>query len=298
LQKIDKSENKNALLTVLWRRLISNILPFERLNTSGVPKSNLIQSAFMTENRSFIKFYRLNRKTKTIYTGALVMMLGLIVGWWTPTNILVAFFLETVIIGLVHAVKMIYVFRSGEKYRAHKKYFPHDQNNHVAMIPFFLVHYNFFVFVQSIFIFLFLEGDGRVFKDAFAVFENYKVLLAEPGMLSAIGFMATLNIMQSVTDFFLSDKKDHLLLSDMFMQPYIRIFVQQMVAILGGFFLILTDNGLFAALLLVALKAFMDLTAQVFRESESARTWMVLKMSKGKENDPQLRRSLEKIFLN
>ncbi len=239
-----------------------------------------------------------NARNQTLWFSAVVMVAGLLLGWWRPNTVLFAYLLETLVIGLVHALKMLTVSVGGRKQKALRLEKPHDPNNHVFMVPFFLVHYNFFIFVQSVFLFLLLGVDDKGVKDSFNVLENFAYMLSQPGAGWAVASMAFFNVMQSVTDFFLPRKYHETVLSDMFMQPYVRIFVQQVVAITGGFFIIFLHAGLIAAILLVVVRLVVDLFATAFRYSPEARKILARKLAKGETGPEKVEKQLELLFMN
>ncbi len=239
-----------------------------------------------------------NARNQTLWFSAVVMIAGLLLGWWRPNTILFAYLVETLVIGVVHALKMLTVSAVGRKQKALRLEKPHDHNNHVFMVPFFLVHYNFFIYVQSVFIFLLLGVDDKGVKDSFNVLANFSYMLSQPGALWAVASIAFFNVMQSVTDFFLARKYHETVLSEMFMQPYVRIFVQQVVAISGGFFIIFLHAGLIAAIFLVAVRLAVDLFATAFRYSPEARKILARKLAKGETGPEKVEKQLELLFMN
>jgi uncharacterized membrane protein YjjP (DUF1212 family) len=60
---------------------------------------------------------------------------------------------------------------------------------------------------------------------------------------------------------FLREGKQHKHTTKMLLfQPYLRIFVQQFVVIISGFFILLFPNGIAVALILIIFRLFIDLT--------------------------------------
>ena len=73
-----------------------------------------------------------------VWLSSIYLLFLLYLGKATPMTILFVYFLETIIIGLFNALKMLWSIQFGN----HKGFF---------LIFFFLFHYGFFVAIQSIF---------------------------------------------------------------------------------------------------------------------------------------------------
>ncbi len=74
-------------------------------------------------------------------------------GGWSPFYVVIAYFLETIIIGLIHVVKMVTVLQKGHAQKEAVILNKFDNMNHWGAILFFMFHYFFFVAIQSIFAF-------------------------------------------------------------------------------------------------------------------------------------------------
>ncbi|MEZ5038095.1 MAG: DUF6498-containing protein, partial [Chitinophagales bacterium] len=71
----------------------------------------------------------------------------------------------------------------------------------------------------------------------------------------------------------------------LFMQPYLRIFVQQFVAILGGFLFMFTGAPKLIALLLIGIKTLVDLIGVSLPKNPALAEYIInfLFKTKGKE---------------
>lgn len=181
----------------------------------------------------------------------LVLITMLLTGYASSTEIVIIYALETVLIGLFHALKMLWINAASSAGRSVSK------GEGVGLVLFFLVHYGFFIFVQTNFFFVFLSmSDDRIVDDF--GFKNYIAVAKMPGVQAA-GIMIFLSL---IVKFFVAMRNKRLTDIDLkiFMfVPYLRIFIQQLTAILPGFFIILFDGGIVAALILIVLRTVLDL---------------------------------------
>lgn len=199
------------------------------------------------------------------------MLLGLFLFHWRPVIIVFAYVFETIFIGLLHIVKLWVVYKFGkaqsEAFADNKK----NLNNAWSMIPFFIAHYFFFIYVQSFFIFSFLGNTiPGIDDDSFNVFANYWILLQQPDMLMAIGCIVASQIALSIRNFFIEERYHTYTVSKLFMQPYPRILIQQFVSIFSGFLLFISNEALAVgvAVILIISRLLLDLYLVALRHSE------------------------------
>lgn len=188
------------------------------------------------------------------------MLTGILFLEWRPVIIVFAYVFETIIIGIIHLFKLWTVY----KYGSAQKNLPDSkdprQMSGFGIIPFFLAHYFFFIFVQSIFIFSVVGKNlPGISLDGFNVWGNYRFLLSQPDMQLAFATIAISNLAFAIQHFFMPKRYHHFTMTELFMQPYIRIFVQQLVAILAGFFFFFADGAIIAALLLIITRFILDM---------------------------------------
>ena len=199
-----------------------------------------------------------NRFNFLIWLQALIMLAGLFFFGWDPFYIVMAYFLETILIGIIHALKMWTVLKfSPEQHRAFQSD-PKDSMNHGGIILFFLVHFYFFVAIQSIFVFVFFESKLPQGREPFSIFKNYAWLLSQPEFLMLFAIQAATLVGLTLREWFGMGRFKTYTLKKLFIQPYLRIFIQQFVAILSGFFFIILQQGFAAAILLILLRLAID----------------------------------------
>lgn len=197
-------------------------------------------------------FQNNTQANNAIFIQAIFLIVLLLVGKADPMAIVFAYVFETIIIGFLHVFKLIYVIKNKD---------PEKDSNKVMdyfSIPFFIVHYGAFIVIQSLIIYtLFATKDDRFstslslsnFIDVFNL-EGFNVVLLSILISHLFSF------------YFLFLKKEKYKSQNLglyFIKPYLRIFVQQFLTIVPGFFLIFTNSvGIIAAILLIMIRTFLD----------------------------------------
>ncbi len=207
------------------------------------------------------KILRPNRFNYMIYANAVFLLCLLGVGFISPLTIVMAYFIESIIIGLFNALKMAMSIRYSNKI---------DRGGaaNYSLILFFCFHYGFFIAIQSIFVFSFFEmEDNGLFREPFLLIENYSALLKLDGMWLLIVSMLITHSGVLITNFLAEKRYQEFTASELMTKPYLRIFIQQFVVILSGFFLVALHAGYVAAFLLILFRLMLDLFLLGLREN-------------------------------
>ena len=193
-----------------------------------------------------------------IWLNALVLLIGVFYFGWKAEIVVIAYFLETIIVGIIHVCKMIMVnsYSDVQKQETSKSY---NTITGFAAIPFFMAHYFFFIFMQSIFIFTMLNQLIPKGNSSFDVFSNYAYLLSQHDILMAFLTLAVTNVAITFKSFVLPGAYKTTTVSKMFFQPYVRIIIQQFVTILAGFFIMIVGGSIVVALLIIGFRLVTDL---------------------------------------
>ena len=209
-----------------------------------------------------LKVARPDKSNAALYLNAMFLLMLLAVGFVTPWSIVMAYFLETIIIGILNALKMALCV-------AYKRHNGGTQG--FGIILFFLVHYGFFVAIQSIFAFTFFElGGSTFFTDGISVLKNYWTLLQLDGMWLLLLSIIFNNCFSFITDFLGEKRYLKFTASELMIKPYLRIFIQQFVVVLSGFFLAYLDAGFIAAVLLIVIRRAIDLFLVSLRDNSAS----------------------------
>ena len=184
----------------------------------------------------------------------LIPLYGVWFEGWDAKEIFIVYCLETVIIGIINVVKMACITIFVRK----KDVWESNGNTMQSgwfFIFFFIIHYGFFVFVQTQIFF----GVSRMIPDGSMIMNYAKIpeLLGHDGKLMLLIFIAYYTV-QSIFVFFSSGAYKTVSLGRQMFEPYMRIFVQQFVVILGSMFLTFGAGKLFILIFIIA-KIFFEL---------------------------------------
>lgn len=184
----------------------------------------------------------------------LIPLYGVWFEGWDAKEIFIVYCLETVIIGVVNVVKMACITIFVRK----KDVWESNGNTMQSgwfFIFFFIIHYGFFVFVQTQIFF----GVSRMIPDGSMIMNYAKIpeLLGHNGKLMLLIFIAYYTV-QSIFGFFSSGAYKTVSLGRQMFEPYMRIFVQQFVVILGSMFLTFGAGKIFILIFIIA-KIFFEL---------------------------------------
>lgn len=174
-----------------------------------------------------------------------VPLYGVVVNHWDGVAVISLYLLETVIIGVFHALRMLYYRLTIAS--------PLKQQSPLFTILFFLFHYNFFVFVQSALFFGLAESSVEGISEGFNVIENFKLFVKEPYLISIYAFIVG-QMAYSGREIFITNTYENMPLNNYMFLPYTRIFIQQFVVIFGAFIYLFTGSMEAVVVLLIILK--------------------------------------------
>lgn len=237
-------------------------------------------------------FLFINNSNYLIWLNAFFLLSLLFFKIVEPLTVVFAYFLETIIIGVFQCVKLWIVSKNGIENE--KKY--ELPKGSIAIVLFFIFHYGMFVGVQSIFAFLFFQGEVEGITEAFYILHNYQVIITFQGMpiILASIFVTHLKDFYSL---FLKDKQYREIdPSKLFFRPYVRIFIQQFVVILSGFFLVVFDAGFVAAMLLIIFRVFVDLVIIAIANQDNSMDWFLKKITKDNQDFEYTKRKMNEYL--
>ncbi|MBT8259983.1 MAG: hypothetical protein KJN82_01610 [Bacteroidia bacterium] len=228
---------------------------------------------------------------KFIWLNAFALLAFLISGMVDPFAIIMVYFLETIIIGLIHAYKMNYVGKFSRTQSQVK-----DQNP-IFKTFFFLIHYSFFVAVQSIFVFAIFSISDNNISEPFNLIANYKYVLSLKGIGYALCVTFLLLAVQNYFSFFRTKIYNYYTVDRLFIQPYLRIFIQQITVILAGFFIAIFPNGIMTAVLLILIRLFVDLVGIYINSSEGNLKKLASRLASNSDQDErEIYEELKNLF--
>jgi hypothetical protein len=185
---------------------------------------------------------------------------------WDPKQIFLVYCLETVIIGLINVIKMACVTIFVKKKDVWENGGSTTMQSGWFFIFFFILHYGFFVFVQTQ-IFFAVTGmlpDGSMLMR----YSKIPELLGPNGRLLLLIFIAYYTV-DNVFRFFNSGVYKTISMGRLMFEPYLRIIVQQIVVILGSMFLTFGAGKVFI-LIFIVVKIFFEVYVNLNRYMEVA----------------------------
>lgn len=181
----------------------------------------------------------------------LVPLFGVLFLDWNAMIIIIFYVAETIMVGIIHVIKMIALYIINHK---NPKALSVDRSGNtglkgLGLIPFFIFHFGFFIFVQMMVFGGFTKQNIlKVLPNLFS--ENYKY---------ALGVIFIAQIANLISDLFWDIDSDKKLPDDVFFEPYPRIVVQQFMVILGAWFTIIGNSMIGYLIVLVLCKTVLDL---------------------------------------
>ncbi|WP_439128413.1 DUF6498-containing protein, partial [Polaribacter sp.] len=176
-----------------------------------------------------------------IWLSSIYLLFLLYLGKASALSILFAYFLETIIIGVFNALKMLWSILYGK-----------SEKSGFGLIFFFIVHYGFFVAIQSIFGFaLFGIESNDIIKEPFHLIENYSAILHLEDIQYALPAIIFTHLGKFIADYIGNKKYEVFTAKEIMFKPYVRIFLQQFVVIISFFFIVFSKAGVIAAILLI-----------------------------------------------
>lgn len=208
----------------------------------------------------------------------LIPLLGVWFNEWNARQVFLVYCMETVIIGVINVLKMIFVTLFIKKEDVWENGGSTSMQSGWLFIFFFIFHYGFFVFIQTQIFFAVsstIPGSSLLTKYA-----KIPELLGSNGLMLLLIFIAYYT-MENLVGFFSSGTYKTISMGRLLFEPYMRIFVQQVVVIVGGIFLSFGAGKIFVVIFILT-KIFFEVIINFNR---------ILEIAEKKE---RLKRELEK----
>lgn len=192
-------------------------------------------------------------------------IIGVLFFGWDYFIVVLLYIIETLIIGLINMLKMggaqgklslkdkanmgITTSDSAQAKEMEEK----PGCAKLILIPFFFVHYNMFVVVQSIFVVVLSTqfGNRNIELEQFLNLEFILSLL----------FLFGSHIYSFYENYILKEEYKQSSIIKLMFLPYKRIIIQQITVIFGSFLIMLTNAPVFFLVILIIMKIFFDLRA-------------------------------------
>ena len=181
----------------------------------------------------------------------LIPLYGVLLLDWQAIVIILFYVAETIMVGVLHVLKMaaLYIMNRNNPAALAVDRSGNSGVSGLGLIPFFIFHFGFFVFVQMM-VFGGFTNQNLIHSFGQLFTGDYKYALAAM-------FIAKLTLL--ISELFWDPEVETKLPDDVFFEPYPRIFIQQFMVILGGWFTIFSKGVMGYLIILIACKTFLDL---------------------------------------
>jgi len=229
-----------------------------------------------------------NKTNSTLWLNALFLLVLVITDYADPLTIVLAYFLETIIIGIIHVFKLGLVVKYGIKDDQLSNQKDPKNVSGVGLIFFFIFHYGFFIAVQLVFVFVFFDLPNPLKYSSTSIIDMN-------GLIVVLVSILITNLAYFYTNFWLKKKYKDYSPKAIFMKPYARIFIQQFVVILSGFFFFIFPDGIATAIILIVLRLFVDAIMVSFNKDSKVFDNFVRKKSTSYDHYLELKRKYQEF---
>lgn len=197
--------------------------------------------------------------TVALLMANMVPLFGALFWGWKTYDILVVFWLENVVIGVLNVARMVSTLILSRRFAL------------IPMIPFFCFHYGMFTMGHGFFIkLMFGPGSENGFEPA-PDHNLFDVPLPEGEQFLALIALLFSHTVSFVVNFIGKGEYKKATEKTLMTSPYARIIVLHIAILFGGFAVEATGETIFALVLLVVLKIAIDLFAHL-REHKDDKT--------------------------
>ncbi len=220
-------------------------------------------------------------------------LLGVLLLGWSTFAIVMIYWCENVVIGVINVLKMICcrpdpdemereMLSQGEnpqvraairKFRAHS--LSAGLLNHASklfIVPFFIFHYGMFCMVHGVFVLALLGGDNmdHVGGTPLAVLSALFARAGEEGLWWAIAALSASHLISFFTNYLGRGEYRRILVPALMFQPYGRIVVLHIAILFGAFATMVLGSPIFLLVLLIFGKTALDLTLHLREREKNA----------------------------
>jgi len=184
----------------------------------------------------------------------LVPLYGVAALGWPVFAVLLLFWVENVIVGLLNIARMLCADPADPAQWLAKLFF----------VPFFCVHYGMFTAVHGVFVFGFFGGvKATGSSDGMFPITRWLVAIGEQGLWLAVAALAVSHLFSFFWNFLARGEFRRASVGELMGKPYGRVVVLHLTILVGGFGITALGSPVWALLLLVGLKTAIDLRAHL-----------------------------------
>jgi hypothetical protein len=129
-------------------------------------------------------------------------------------------------------------------------------------------------------------------KEPFNILENYASILQLEDIKYALPAIIITHLGKFITDFIRNEKYKKMTPNEIMFKPYVRIFIQQFVVIISFFFIVFSEAGIIAAILLILFRLFVDLVLESVKENSKTLDVLAKKLVNEKTSKEEIKKQL------
>lgn len=191
----------------------------------------------------------------------LLPLFGVLFWGWDVFPLLVLFWMENVVIGVLNALRMLCAYPANAVIWAGKLF----------MVPLFCVHYGGFTAAHGLFVFALFGGSDYRLLEGFSDLEPAVARAAADFHLwLPIAVLVASHLFSFFWNYLYRGEFRRAHLGKLMVKPYVRVVVLHLTILFGGFGAMALGSPLWALLLLLALKIGLDLKAHLKEHSPAA----------------------------
>jgi len=191
----------------------------------------------------------------------LLPLYGVLALDWPVFPVMLLFWLENVVIGVLNALRMLLADPTDLALWSAKLF----------MVPFFCIHYGMFTAIHGSFVVSLFGGKNYDGMDQGLVpVEGVLRAITDFGIAPALAVLAGSHVFSFLWNFLMRGEFRRVSLSELMGQPYKRVIVLHLTIIFGGGVAMALGSPVWALLALIALKIGFDLNAHVKEHAKLA----------------------------
>lgn len=191
---------------------------------------------------------RIGLSAAALIAANLVPLVAVLLGWWSTYEVVLLFWAENVVIGVLHVLRFTTQAVLGGKVAA------------LGYAVFFTVHYGMFTFVHGVFVATLFAPGGRGEEE---LPDALTLLLSPEGLLFGLGALAVSHLVSYAANFVGGGEYKRVEPAALMMQPYGRVMVLHLAIIFGGALVMTLNEPAAGLVVLVLLKIGLDLRAHL-----------------------------------
>ena len=219
----------------------------------------------------------------------LVPLVGVLAFGWSALNVVLLYWMENIVIGLINVLKMVTCWPGPEAMVNASTSKLVDQHEHgnappgedagatdmalqaskLFLVPFFTVHYGFFCFIHGMFICVLLGGSfsSSMLDNPLAIGQQ---AFQSMGMKLAVVALAVSHFVSYCVNFMGRGEYRRTSPPVLLFQPYGRVIVLHIAIVVSGFAIVALGSPNWMLVLLVAGKTLLDLSIHLIEHTTAA----------------------------